>query len=103
LTSHDSLVEALKGQDAVINTLNDAVAEQAAVLVEAAFDAGIKRFVPNEWASHDMIVPGTLLEEGYEGKRAIVTLLNQKVKEAQAAGREFHWTGLNTGIFFDWY
>lgn len=30
-------------------------------------------------------------------------MLNQKVEQAKVEGREFHWTGINNGTFFDWY
>ncbi|KAG4429433.1 hypothetical protein IFR05_015085 [Cadophora sp. M221] len=102
LTSHESLVTALGGQDVVICTLNDEAAQLQGELIEAAYEAGVKRYMPNEWASHDMNIEGTPMEEAYEGKRAIVRLLNEKAELAAKEGREFAWTGLNTGVFFDW-
>ena len=102
LSSRPSLIDALRGQDVLICTLNDEAAQLQAELVEAAYAAGVKRYMPNEWASHDMIVEGTPMEEVYEGKRAIVKLLDEKVKLAEKDGREFSWTGLNTGVFLDW-
>ncbi|KAH9209772.1 hypothetical protein DL95DRAFT_466458 [Leptodontidium sp. 2 PMI_412] len=102
LTSRESLVTALSGQDVVICTLNDEAAQHQGGLVEAAYEAGVKRYMPNEWASHDMTIEGTPMEEAYEGKRAVVRLLNEKVELAAKEGREFSWTGLNTGVFFDW-
>ncbi|KAK9759709.1 hypothetical protein K7432_017011 [Basidiobolus ranarum] len=50
--NHDSLVQALKGVDVVISVLNDyAVIEPQLALVEAAKQAGVKRFVPSEFAT----------------------------------------------------
>lgn len=86
----------------VICTLNDANPELQPQIIEAAFEAGVNRFMQNEWASHDMNVPGTPMEEAKAGKHAVVELLNQKVKDAKEAGKEFHWTGINCGIFIDW-
>ena len=102
LSSRPSLIAALQGQEVVICTLNDEAAQFQGELVEAAYEAGVKQYMPNEWASHDMTVEGTPMEEVYEGKRAIVRLLDEKVKLAEQEGREFSWTGLNTGVFFDW-
>jgi hypothetical protein len=31
-----------------------------------------------------------------------VDLLKIKAAEAEADGKEFHWTGVNNGVFFDW-
>ncbi|KAH7314277.1 hypothetical protein BKA65DRAFT_516518 [Rhexocercosporidium sp. MPI-PUGE-AT-0058] len=102
LSSRSSLVTALRGQDVLICTLNDEAAQLQGGLIEAAYEAGVKRYMPNEWASHDMIVEGTPMEEVYEGKRDIVRLLDEKVEVAGREGREFCWTALNTGVFFDW-
>lgn len=82
--------------------MNDAAAGLQAQIIEAAFEAGVKRFIPSEWGSHEMTIPGTLLEDVKAQKHAVVELLNSKVKEAKSAGNEFHWTGLNNGTFFDW-
>lgn len=49
-----------------------------------------------------MSIPGTPMEEAKLGKAATIDLLNSKVKEAEAAGTEFHWTGIDNGTFFDW-
>ncbi|PVH70584.1 NAD(P)-binding protein [Cadophora sp. DSE1049] len=102
LSSRTSLTEALHGQDVVICTLNDEAAQLQGELVEAAYEAGVERYMPNEWAGHDMNVEGTPMEEVYEGKRAILRLLDEKVRLAEKDGRGFAWTGLNTGVFFDW-
>ncbi|KAK0118340.1 hypothetical protein ONS95_012630 [Cadophora gregata] len=102
LSTQSELIEALQGQEVLICTLNDEAAPLQAGLIEAAYDAGVKLYMPNEWASHEMNVQGTPMEEMYEGKKAIIRLLDEKVKLAEKEGKEFSWTGLNTGIFFDW-
>lgn len=30
-------------------------------------------------------------------------MLEQKSKQAKEEGKEFCWTGINNGVFFDWY
>lgn len=48
--SQDSIVAALKGQDALIITMSvRAPQEQVTKLIEAAGTAGVKWIVPNEW------------------------------------------------------
>jgi hypothetical protein len=53
-TSHSALVSALKGQDALICTLNDGAAALQAPLIEAAVEAGVRRFIPSEWGGSDV-------------------------------------------------
>ena len=33
----------------------------------------------------------------------VITVLEEKVKQAENEGKEFAWTGINNGVFFDWY
>lgn len=50
--SQDSIVAALKGQDALIITMSTtAPQEQVKQLIEAAAKAGVKWVIPNEWGS----------------------------------------------------
>jgi hypothetical protein len=100
--SHSALVEALTGQDALICTLNDDASGIQVQLIEAAVEAGVKRFIPNEWGGSEMIAPVPELEALMAAKRAIIDLLKQKAAEAAAAGKVFHWTGVDDGVFFDW-
>lgn len=102
LSSHADLVAAFQGQDVVICTLNDDTAPLQPGIIEAAYEAGVKRFIPNEWANHDMVVPGTPMEDVLAGKKGTVKLLEEKANEAEMDGRVFHWTGVNNGLFFDW-
>ncbi|KAL2061568.1 hypothetical protein VTL71DRAFT_6945 [Oculimacula yallundae] len=102
LSSRESLVTALRGQDVLICTLNDEATFLQAGLIEAAFEAGVKRYMPNEWASHDLNIQGTPMDEIFEGKKSIIRLLEHKVELAKKEGTVFTWTGLNNGVFFDW-
>lgn len=48
--AQDSIVTALKGQDALVITMNTrAPQEQVAQLINAAAAAGVKWIIPNEW------------------------------------------------------
>lgn len=95
-------MEAFKGQDVVICTLNDEAGPLQLGIIEAAYEAGVRRFFPNEWANHEMCLPGTGLEGMREGKRAVVEILEGYVKKGREEGRDFHWTGVDNGLFFDW-
>ncbi len=71
-------------------------------LIEAAVEAGVKRFIPSEWGSIDIPAPVPEMEEAMAGRWAVIDFLKQKAKEAEAEGKDFHWTAVNCGIFFDW-
>lgn len=47
---HQSLVEALRGQDALVITMNVfAPADSQTKLIDSAVEAGVKFVIPNEW------------------------------------------------------
>ncbi|KAF9881732.1 NmrA-like family protein [Colletotrichum karsti] len=49
--STDSLVSALKGQDAVISTLSKGGIFHQKTIIDASIKAGVKRFVPSDWGT----------------------------------------------------
>lgn len=102
LSSQQDLVEAFKDQDAIICTLNDAAVSAQTGLIEAAVEAGVKRFIPSEWANIDLKASVPELEEGITRRLSIIELLDQKAKDAAVTGKVFHWTAVNCGVFFDW-
>ncbi|KAH8597272.1 hypothetical protein B0O99DRAFT_540953 [Bisporella sp. PMI_857] len=101
-TSHAALVEALKGQDAVICGLNDNAFGIQYNIIEAAIEAGVIRFIPSEWGSIDIKAPVPELEESVAERFKIIEFLDQKARDAKANGTVFHWTAVNNGVFFDW-
>ncbi|OLN87829.1 hypothetical protein CCHL11_00390 [Colletotrichum chlorophyti] len=50
-SSIDGLAAALKGQDAVVSTLGGAGVFAQKQVIDASIKAGVKRFVPSDWAS----------------------------------------------------
>lgn len=93
--THDSLVEALKGQDALISSIAGTALTKQIDIIDAAIEAGVKRFVPGEFGS-DTTNDKALARVTFFGvKRAVTDHL--KSKEGQIA-----WTGIITGPFFDW-
>jgi hypothetical protein len=46
---HDDIMAALKGQDVLISTSGLAAQKVQYQLIDAATEAGMKRFIPSEW------------------------------------------------------
>ena len=69
------------------------------VAIDAAVAAGVKRFIPSEFGINTRKVRGTLIGKILAGKIAVVDYLEEVVAKGDGA---FTWTGLTTGLFFDW-
>lgn len=97
--SLDSLVAALKGYDAIINTLSVGIVPRDIHLrlVDAAHAAGIQRFVPSEFGC-DTANPLTSKLPVFGDKVAVI----QKLQEITKQDSDFSWTSVITGPFFDW-
>ncbi|CZR42683.1 related to 2`-hydroxyisoflavone reductase [Fusarium proliferatum ET1] len=50
-SSKDSLVQALKGQDAAIATLGGAALAGQKLIIDASIEAGVKRYIPSDFGS----------------------------------------------------
>lgn len=97
-TSDKSLVEAFEGQDAVVSVIGGAGIALQQSFVDAAVKAGVKRFIPSEFGVNTRSLPDTGIAKLLAGK---VDTVNHLQKVA-AANPGFSWTGLSTGLFFDW-
>ncbi|KAJ5093278.1 hypothetical protein N7456_009139 [Penicillium angulare] len=78
--SHESLVSALQGINAVISVLNGPGLDVQPALLDAAIDAGVSRFIPSEFGANTYI-PATSQIPIFQGKIAFQKLLAQKVAE----------------------
>lgn len=90
-----SLKKAFEGQDAVISLVGGAGLGDQDKLINAAIEAGVKRFIPSEFGSN---VPDKRIRDivpVFEAKFATVNYLKSKEKEIS-------WTSVITGPFFDW-
>jgi len=91
----DNLVSALKGQDAVLSFLGaPALGDAQLALIDAAAEAGVKRFVPSEFGhntGNDEILG---LIPIFGGKRKFV----ERIKSHPS----LTWTVVIPGLFFDW-
>lgn len=96
--SVDSLTVALKGQDAVVSAMSFGVIGGQYPIVDAAIAAKVKRFIPSEFGANSRTIE----------KQGFGALLQQKVKaldyiiEKSNENTWFTWTGIATGLFFDW-
>ncbi|KAK3496164.1 hypothetical protein B0T13DRAFT_512000 [Neurospora crassa] len=95
-SSPSSLASAFQGQDAVVSTIATGAVQEQKKVIDAAIEAGVKRFVPSEFGVHTRKqgVEKTKLGGLLEGKRAVVDYLISKEGDIS-------WTGLSTGLFFD--
>ncbi|KAK3385416.1 hypothetical protein B0H63DRAFT_472888 [Podospora didyma] len=97
-TSFDALKAAFEGQDAVVSVVGGPGVPAQKIAVDAAVAAGVKRFIPSEFGINTRNVRGQPIAKIIGGKIAIVDYLQEVAKEHP----EFSWTGLSTGLFFDW-
>jgi hypothetical protein len=87
----------LKGQDAVVSTIATPALTQQVAVIEEAVKAGVKRFIPSEFGINTQKVEGGV-KKILGGKLS----LQEQLKRTAAEHKEFSWTGISTGIFFDW-
>ncbi|KAI0204363.1 hypothetical protein F4808DRAFT_339719 [Astrocystis sublimbata] len=96
--SVESLTAALQDQDALISTIATVAVGGQRPLVDAAVAAGVRRIIPSEFG----------INTRFLGKEPIGTILQGKIQtldyihEKSKNNPLFSWTGISTGLFFDW-
>jgi uncharacterized protein YbjT (DUF2867 family) len=93
--SHDSLVSALKGQDAVVSAIGGTGIPDQTKVIDAAIAAGVKRFIPSEFGS-DTTNPVGVQRFPLWGQKAEV------LKYLESKQDQIEWTAIFNGFFFDW-
>ncbi|KAG0633188.1 hypothetical protein HOY80DRAFT_656103 [Tuber brumale] len=93
-TSVSSLAAAFAGQDAVVSTIASTALGDQQTLIDAAVQAGVKRFIPSEFGSN-VANEKTRELSVFGGKVATVDYLKKKEGEIT-------WSALINGPFFDW-
>jgi len=91
-----SLVHAFKGIDAVVSTVGGAIIGQQILFIDAAIEAGVKRFLPSEFGL-DHTLPANTHEPVLSGKVKV----HQHLEEAAKLGK-ITYTIVPTGGFADW-
>lgn len=96
--SLESLKAALAGEDAVVSAIaTSATGPQQQKLADAAYTAGVKRFIPSEFGINTRKLQGLPIGKIVAGKTKLVDDLQKKAEE----NNKFSWTGLSNGLFFD--
>ena len=93
---HDQLVAALQGQDALVSAIGFRAIALEQKLIDAAIDAGVRRFLPSEYGVNNANPPARELCPVFDAKGAIIDTLRQK----EASG--LTWTAVPTGLWLDW-
>jgi len=96
--SHDNLVQLWRGFDAVVSATGVQTFDQQAEWIKAAHEAGVKRFILNDYANsieNQRGVPE--LEQFRDAKRDCLAL----AKQLAAEDDNFSWSALATGNFID--
>ena len=96
-SSPESIAEAFKGQDAIVSTIATAALGQQQAVVDAAIKAGVTRFIPSEFG-----VDTTTVQGGAKKILGAKIALQGVLAKAGEENANFSWTGLSTGMFFDW-
>ncbi|KAK5135075.1 hypothetical protein LTR08_005600 [Meristemomyces frigidus] len=95
----DSLVDVLRGQDALVVTIKGSQTEVQKKLADACVQADVKRFIPADFGSCDSSSPLTQeLVPLYKQKAELREYLSQLAKK----NPQFSWTSVVCGHFFDW-
>lgn len=89
------LVEAFTGQDAVVSALPGGQTSSSQCMIDAAIQAGVKRFIPTEFSSNTCAAARELVPLYAEKAKVITYLKSQE-------GTGLTWTSIYIGQFFDW-
>ena len=94
--SHASLLAAFKGKDAVVSAIATYSTTQQNAVIDAAVEAGVKRFLPSEYGVdtsrpeiYECLPPAIM-------KQQVVDYLKTKEKDGLS------WTAICVGAWFDW-
>ncbi|KAJ5178775.1 hypothetical protein N7492_001985 [Penicillium capsulatum] len=91
----ETLVEALRGQDALVITLNNKADIQTELsLVHAAGDAGVKWILPNDWSpdsTDEQVVKDIMI---FQPKVALRKAISEIGKS--------HYISVSTGFWYEW-
>jgi saccharopine dehydrogenase-like NADP-dependent oxidoreductase len=97
---HTELVQALKGQDVVISAVGfgSGALEIQYKVINAAIEAGVKRFMPSEYGFDNADPKNAWLSPVFAIKSKVADYLDAKSKENE----KFSWTGVASGIWLVW-
>lgn len=91
----NQLVSAFKGQDALVSALPGRPYTVHLRMIDAAVQAGVKRFIPSEYGNNTCTAAADLVPL-YADKAKVISYLKNK----ESTG--LTWTAIHAGQFFDW-
>lgn len=94
--SPSSLRSLLRGQDVLISAVGGTAFTEQKKFVDAAIEAGVKRFIPSEFSTSSEDDAVIQLLPLFQQKRGIIKYLKEKEEEGLS------WTGIATSGLFDW-
>ncbi len=99
----DELTAALANHDAVVAAFPLKDLNQHLRLVEAAYKAGVRRYIPADYGSCDAASPRSQKHlQLYRDKHAVQKKCEELASAAEKDGVPFTWTSIVCGHFFDW-
>jgi hypothetical protein len=94
---HEDYVKALQGQDTVVSALGFEGLPTEKLIIDAAIEAGVKRFMPSEYGMDNTNPASQNLSPVFKLKAGIIEHLKSK------EGTGLTWTAVPTGMWLDWY
>jgi putative NADH-flavin reductase len=94
--THSVLVQALKGQDAVVAAIGFPSLNAEYKLIDAAIEAGVERFLPSEFGVNNTHPKARELCPIFNAKGEVIEHLRSK------EGTGLSWTAVSTGLWLDW-
>ncbi|KAH8808681.1 hypothetical protein F5884DRAFT_673941, partial [Xylogone sp. PMI_703] len=98
LSSKSALVTALQGQDTAVSLLSRYAIESQPLIIDAAIEAGVSRFIPSDFGIDNRAVGDHKLRYQIQRKIKTQDYLSEKASQHQG----FSWTGLGVGLLFDY-
>lgn len=100
---YDQLVQALKGQDALVLAFSGSQKDNSIKLANAAFEAEVKHIIPAEFGSCDSADPEALdILSLYRLKKEVRDHLIELSKQSSPDGNKLSFTSIVTGHFLDY-
>lgn len=97
-TSKESLVAALQGHDSVVSAIASPALDKQLLLIDAAVEAGVRRFIPSEFGSDTSNAKAAALPL-FRGKLATQKSLTER---AASSSGSFTYTIVVTGPLLGW-
>jgi nucleoside-diphosphate-sugar epimerase len=94
---YEDLVAAFKGQDAVVMALSGGQISEQFRFIDAAVEAGVKRYVPSEYGLNNMDPRAQGLNAVFNTKGKIRRYLMDKAESTSLT-----WTAIANGMWIDW-